>query len=332
MSDICEQRLGSKQFVNIMMLGVAFQLGLIPVSAHSIAWAIKDTIKREHMRNLKAFNIGRKLAMEPTVLPAKPEPRTWDQLLTQKGKIVRKTRLFGPKLAAVLERLIQTAMRLMHNLSESQKYDLALRIYDIMQCHDERMARKYIQMVKGVYRRDNARRGFAATEKFIWNLAKVILIKDEVYVSYLLTRFEKKYRDIIKYGVDIANGDRIVYRHHTKPEFQILGFKFKVNLTTTDWMLQIVQRMKFLRKLPGWHLREKQFRDWYMKLPARVDLTNDASYEQAVKILNCAWEITGYREIRYPKMRSAMEWVEQELLREIGKGAIVERATDLATR
>ncbi len=33
LSDICEQRLGSKQFVNIMMLGVAFQLGLIPVSA-----------------------------------------------------------------------------------------------------------------------------------------------------------------------------------------------------------------------------------------------------------------------------------------------------------
>src|SRR3954471_754798 len=36
-SKICEERLGSKQYVNIMMLGVAFQLGLIPVRAHSIA-------------------------------------------------------------------------------------------------------------------------------------------------------------------------------------------------------------------------------------------------------------------------------------------------------
>src|SRR5439155_9186862 len=65
LSKICEERLGSKQFVNIMMLGVAYQLGLIPVSAHSIAWAIKDSIRREHRRNLKAFNIGRKLALEP---------------------------------------------------------------------------------------------------------------------------------------------------------------------------------------------------------------------------------------------------------------------------
>ncbi len=55
----------------------------------------------------------------------------------------------------------------------------------------------------------------------IWNLAKVMLIKDEPYVSYLLTRYEKKQRDIAKYGVDVSNGDRLVYRHHTSPEFNI---------------------------------------------------------------------------------------------------------------
>ncbi len=45
-----------------------------------------------------------------------------------------------------------------------------------------------------------------------------MLIKDEPYVAYLLTRYEKKQRDIVKYGVDVSNGDRIVYRHHTSPE------------------------------------------------------------------------------------------------------------------
>ena len=313
LSEICEQRLGSKQFVNIMMLGVAFQLGLIPVSAHSIAWAIKDAIRREHSRNLKAFNIGRKLAMEPKVLPSKPEPRTWDQLLTQKGKIVRRTRLFGPKLAAVLERQIQTAMRLMHNLSENQKYDLALRIYDIMQYQDERLAQKYIHLVRAVYRRDSAQKGYLATEKFIWNLAKVMLVKDEVYVSYLLTRFEKKHRDILKYGVDIANGDRIVYRHHTKPEFKLFNWRVRINLTTTDWMLQLVSRLKFLRKIPGWHGEEKRFGEWYMKLPSRLDLATDESYALAARILDCPADVTGYREIRYPKMRQAVKWVEAEL-------------------
>ncbi len=78
-----------------MMLGVAYQLGLIPVSARSIAWAIKDTIRREHRKNLKAFNIGRKLALEPRALPRKPEPETWEQLVTNKVRILRKTRFRG---------------------------------------------------------------------------------------------------------------------------------------------------------------------------------------------------------------------------------------------
>ena len=60
-----------------MMLGAAYQLGLIPVSTHSIAWAIKDSIRREFRKNLKAFNIGRKLALEPRALPNKPMPETW---------------------------------------------------------------------------------------------------------------------------------------------------------------------------------------------------------------------------------------------------------------
>ncbi len=98
LSQICEERLGSKQFANIMMLGVAYQLGLIPVGAHSIAWAIKDTIRREHRRNLKAFNIGRKLALEPRALPIKPTPETWNQLMVNKARDPAQDQALRPSL------------------------------------------------------------------------------------------------------------------------------------------------------------------------------------------------------------------------------------------
>ncbi|HSU69298.1 MAG TPA: 2-oxoacid:acceptor oxidoreductase family protein, partial [Tepidisphaeraceae bacterium] len=111
LSEVCEQRLGSKLYVNIMMLGVAYQLGFIPVSARSIAWAIKDSIRREHRKNLKAFNVGRKIALEPRALPRKPEPETWEQLVTNKARILRRTRMFGPTLAARFEKLVQGAMK-----------------------------------------------------------------------------------------------------------------------------------------------------------------------------------------------------------------------------
>jgi indolepyruvate ferredoxin oxidoreductase len=312
LAEICEQRLGSKQFVNIMMLGVAFQLGLIPVSFHNLAWAIKDTIKRDHRKNLKAFNIGRKLALEPRALPVKPEPVTWQQLVTNKERIIRKTKARGTAWSQKFQRLVENAMTAMPALPEPSKYDLAIRIYDLIQYQDYAYAKRFADLVLDVYRRDSADKKFAATHAAIWNLAKVMLIKDEPYVAYLLTRYEKKHRDIAKYGVDVANGDTLVYRHHTSPEFHLWKWHVRFKITTSDWQLNIVRHMKWWRKLPGWHNREVAFRDWYAGLLKQIDLS-DARYDQALRILNAPADVNGYREVRYPKMDAAREMVQEEL-------------------
>lgn len=313
LAELCEKRLGSKQYANIMMLGTAFQLGLIPVSAHSIAWAIKDTIRRDHRKNLKAFNIGRKLALEPRAIPNMPQPETWEQLLTNKVRILRKTRLRGRLWAGRFEKLVQWAIKQMPDLPEKAKYDLTLRLYDTMQYQDHRLARRYGQQVLAIYRQDTAQRQFAATNSAIWNLAKVVMIKDEPYVSYLLTRYEKKQRDVAKYGVDLANGDRLAYRHYTNPEFNIGKLRIRLKLTTRDWQLQLVRRCKFVRQLPGWHRREKAFRDWYLTLLAQVKLDTDNAYEKALRLINCPADVTGYREIRYPKQDDVRRRMEAEL-------------------
>lgn len=313
LSELCEQRLGSKQFVNIMMLGVAWQMGLIPVSFSSIAWAIKDTVKRGHRQNIKAFNIGRKIALEPRTLPARPEPRTWQQLVTQKSKIFRKFVSRGAYLAKKFEQLCHIAMAQMPQLSDHAKFDLALRIYDLIQYETPAYAKRYVDLVRTVYRRDCADQKFAATDAVIFNLAKAMLIKDEPYVAYLLTRHEKKVRDIQKFGVDEANGDRIIYRHHTSPEFPIGKYRLRLKITTTDWMLNIVKRAKFLRKLPGWHQREVEFREWYIAVLSRVKLDTNENYAEAVRVLRCMEEVKGYREVRYPTMDAARALVEKAL-------------------
>jgi indolepyruvate ferredoxin oxidoreductase len=312
LSEICEKRLGSKQFVNIMILGVAYQLGLIPVSAHSIAWAIKDSIKRDHRRNLKAFNIGRKLALEPRVLPMKPQPETWEQLVTNKARILRRA---SRASADQFEQMVQGAVKQMRGLPEESKYDLAIRIYDLTQYQDAGLAKRFVDLVRGVYRRDSAERKYAATTAAIFNVAKVMLIKDEPYVAYLLTREEKKQRDYSKYNVDVTNGDKLVYRHHTNPEFNIGKRRIRFKITTTDWQLKLVSRMKWWRKLPGWHRRETEFRDWYIGLLDRVTLDGDAAYERALRVLKAPEQVTGYREVRYPKQ----DWARQEVEAELGR-------------
>ena len=214
------------------------------------------------------------------------------------------------------EMLVQGATKAMRDLPDDSKFDLTLRVYDLLQYQDAKLAKKYIDIVRSVYRRDSGANGadkhFAATHAVIWNLAKLMLIKDEPYVAYLLTRHEKKQRDISKYAVDVANGDKLVYRHHTSPEFNIGKYRLRFKITTTDWQLNLVRHMKWWRKLPGWHAKENAFRDWYISLIERVSL-NPNNYAASVSLLKCAEEVTGYREVRYPKMEKARLRVETEL-------------------
>ena len=313
LSQLCEERLGSKQFVNIMMLGVAYQLGLIPVSPHSIAWAIKDTVRRGSRQNMKAFNIGRKLALEPRAIPSRPEARTWQQVLTQKTKVLRKSSRRGNAHAEQLEAMVNGAITQMPELPAQTQYDLAVRTYDLLQYQNADYAKRYLELVRGIYRRDAARSAYGATHAAVWNVAKVMLIKDEPYVAYLLTRYEKKVRDHAKFNIDESVGDKIIYRHHTSPEFNVGKHRIRLKITTTDWMLQIVRHMKWWRKLPGWHAREVNFREWYIGLLDKVDLSHAAAYDQALRVLKTPEPVEGYREVRYPKIDAARQVVDAEL-------------------
>jgi indolepyruvate ferredoxin oxidoreductase len=89
----------------------------------------------------------------------------------------------------------------------------------------------------------------------------------------------------------------------------------RLKVTTRPWMHKIVRHFKALRLLPGWHRRDREFREWYISLLDRVDLTSEQSYANALKVLQAIDDVTGYREVRYPKMDRARRDVEQLLLR-----------------
>ncbi|MDX1683167.1 MAG: DUF6537 domain-containing protein, partial [Phycisphaeraceae bacterium] len=141
---------------------------------------------------------------------------------------------------------------------------------------------------------------------------KVMLIKDEVYVSSLLTSPEKYKRDRRRFNVNPERGDRIIYRHYNRPEFELFGHKFRFEWQSRDWQLRLMSGMTFLRKLlPAWHRRERNFRDWYMNLVDRfiadVDVEDDLEYRRWQAVLSVPGPVTGYREVRYPKMAAARE-------------------------
>ena len=142
-----------------------------------------------------------------------------------------------------------------------------------------------------------------------------MVTKDEVYVAHLLTSEEKLQRDKQRYNVDEANGDRIHYVHLNRPRFTVMGLDFEADIDTRNWQLNLMKRMKFLRRwLSQWHAKEKAFRDWYLtRVIDTFAPTDGKSYENHVRAIQVVETVRGYREIRYPKMEQAKSEVERLL-------------------
>jgi len=315
LSRLSEKYFGNKLFANVILLGVAYQRGLLPLKAESLIWAIEHTTGPASKENIKAFQLGRKVVLEPESFSDGRHPHRYKELVDRKAGYFVRSHPARDRAATVYRHLMAHAEKTI-NLPEADFRDLATRLSDLIWFENVAYARRYLNLVEFVFARDTAEHDFAATRAVIWNLAKVMLIKDEVYVSHLLTSEEKIARDRERYDVDESRGDRIHYSHINRPRFDIGKFKIEFDWRTKNWQLNIMKRLKFLRRLlPEWHRAEKEFRDWYISLLPRFRYGNSAEYQAWIGILKCPEPVTGYRHIRHPKQDAARKVAEAALNR-----------------
>jgi indolepyruvate ferredoxin oxidoreductase len=293
------------------MLGIAYQKGLLPLEAENIEWAIKMSVKPEDLKeDMQAFNLGRKVAIHPREYSQDPRFDTYQEILRENEEILKRRRWGGVKLSKAYRELVEETVALL-KLDDASHKQLAVRVYDLIQYENLAYAQKYVGKIREIYWKDSKIYGFEAVKAVIWNLHRVMVIKDEVYVSYLLTSEEKLKRDRERYQIDPENGDRVIYRHLNRPCFTVFGCNIEFDLVTRNWQLEIMKRAKFLRRiLPDWHRREKEFRDWYVNLVDNFTYQDQESYQAYILSLGYPEMAKGYREIRYPKMAEARKFVD----------------------
>ena len=314
---VSEQLFGNKLYANMMLLGTAFQRQMIPLELEPLQLALKQMVPHADLdTNMKAFTVGRRLALENTESLADTRSEkyplgTYAEMLSEKQRILTKKRN-GKRLTREYVTLVKNTIETLNLDSDSIHRILALYIYDLIQFEDINYARIYVEKIKQVYAHDSEAYDYRATKAAIRYLHKVMLIKDEVYVAHLLTSEEKLQRDKELYKVDPANGDRIKYVHLNRPHFTVMGLDFEGDIDTRNWQLHLMKRMKFLRRwLPEWHAKEKAFREWYMThVIDTFSPTDTETYEKHLQALECVEEVRGYRDIRYPKMETAKQKVE----------------------
>jgi indolepyruvate ferredoxin oxidoreductase len=343
---LCERLFGTKLYANITMLGVAFQLGLIPLTSEEIEFAIGEGVRGDFKQNVRAFNLGRKLVVDPDLFDERREPQTLARTVREKAtfltlrkigrRALRRLRI-GPKtdprwrlrdttLSRQYKMLVFTTLRACRELDKDARRDVAIRIYELIQYGGIEYARSYAQLVTKVFlaegAEDNQDGRYPVTHSVAKNLAKLMSIKDEFYVAHLLTSYEKQRRDRQRYNVNPSNGDRIRYSRSFHP--RIFGRKMTIHIP--HWSLYVLRDLRFIRNyLPFFHADDHRFLEWYRSIVERfcqTEFPTDAqtldAFLQAIREVDA---VNGFREHRTPKMDEARRRAEQRL-RSIGGGGV----------
>jgi indolepyruvate ferredoxin oxidoreductase len=302
LAKISEDQLGNKLYVNAMLLGLASQLGLLPIQMESLITAIQQTFRLEEANeNIKAFHLGRNIAYQPD-LYLDLKTNSVDEFINQKAKYLHSDKKFKSRL----EKFFQDCPDL--QLTNHQQFQLVDRFYELIQYENYHYAHQYLNLIQSVYKKDSIKYNYQATKTTMQYLYNVMVIKDEVYVAHLLSSPEKYEADSQRFKVNFKNGDRVTYKHFNRPQFDILGLKIEFDLISRDWMLKIMKHFKFLRKiLIQWHAQEKKFRSWYISLIEKFQYNTQLEYEKWNEVFALPNTVRGYRKIRYPKIDAAIQ-------------------------
>jgi indolepyruvate ferredoxin oxidoreductase len=299
---ICERLFGTKLYANLTMLGLAYQQGLIPVSLASIEWAITHSVKADFKKNMRAFNLGRKLAAHPDLFAESPAAKTIAQIVREKANILERTRVNGPNVARQYKYLVYSNLRACRDLDKETMRHIALRLYSLANYQDFDYAQQYIDIIKAIYRRDRMEYDFAVTKSVVENLYKLMLIKDEFWVANVLTSYEKMRRDHHRYNINPANGDRIRYKRVFHPRF----FGKMVSLPMPHWAMYVMKQFKPLRPLiPLYHKDDRNFLKWYRQLLGGFNYRSEREYFQFLSAIKGVDQVKGWGEYRTPTMLQA---------------------------
>jgi indolepyruvate ferredoxin oxidoreductase len=270
---------------NIIVLGSAYQSGVVPISAFAIERAIELNGVLVEM-NIQAFRIGRQIVIEPDFVDALGIERV--------GKVGREA-----KVSAAVEALVQSVP----SPSEELERLLRIRAADLVAYQNTRYAQKYVESVSQI-RSAEAALGddTRLSETYARYLYKLMAYKDEYEVARL--HRSKEFHDAVH--EQFGDGSKVTYKLHP-PSMRRLGLDQKIGLGRSgDVAFGVLRRMKFLRGTPldlfgntAHRKMERALVGEYQEMIEQMltDLRPE-TYDKALEAAELPDMIRGYEEIK----------------------------------
>ena len=279
---------------NVLVLGAAYQSGVVPISASAIERAIELNGVAVEM-NTQAFRIGRKIVLDPDFTETLHVDRV--------GRVKRDTGLSkrGQKLIDSVPDQSEELARL-----------LRIRVPDLVGYQSVDYAAAYAEFVAEV-REAEAAAGdeTALSEAVARYLYKLMAYKDEYEVARLhrSKAFQQAVRD------QFGDKTEVTYKLHP-PIMRRMGAKKKIGLGRSgDAAFAVLSRMKGLRGgaldifgKTAHRRMERELIDEYRGMISRALDTlasgDDAAYSRAVEIAELPDMIRGYEDIKENNVES----------------------------
>jgi indolepyruvate ferredoxin oxidoreductase len=224
---LSERLFGTDQFANMLLIGVAYQAGALPLPATAIEAAIAENGVLVEA-NVQAFRRGRQLVADPAALDAvlpggrRPTPAP---LPAATRSLIAAVRAAG---GSELARLV------------------AVRVPELVAYQDRAYARRYVELVERV-RATEAERvpgETALAESVARHLHKLMAYKDEYEVARLSLEPSVSAAATAQFGP----GARVSYRLHP-PVLRAMGMHEKITLG--PWFRPAFRALVAMRRLRG---------------------------------------------------------------------------------
>ncbi|WP_419172297.1 thiamine pyrophosphate-dependent enzyme [Halobacteriovorax sp.] len=295
----CNLFFGKAVYASSMILGYAYQLGLVPFSDQDLLDALGNSIKKSEVdNNIAAFRLGQEMASlgveeferKHNELKVKEETTLNLAIASLKDSLLpwHNTNYFISKFKENLDKAIV-------DIPWMKKRHLIQILHDQFIYNRGKDTTEFISGARAISTIVSEENRVLATQV----LAKTYFVKDEVMVAHLmLSPFLKQMEDKT-YG---ALGTGIVKQRINRPSFDILNKKIEFDISPKNWQLKLMRHFRVLRTLlPSWHHKEraiaKTTRDFLFNGLQKVD-----NEYHALKLLD---NIKGYRDVRYEKAQNA---------------------------
>jgi indolepyruvate ferredoxin oxidoreductase len=292
---VSEALFGDYIATNMLVLGVAYQAGLLPLTATAVEKAIHlNGVAVD--QNLQAFRYGRLWMADPDRVRALVEPAV---------------RSFETEQAAALERLgrrgasayVSLLERCGHLDPESRRL-LAFRVGELIDYQDARYAAAYVRFVVDVAAAEStiAPGRVEVAHAVIRNLYKLMAYKDEYEVARL------HLKPAFATGTHgLFTAPRRMTWHFHPPLLRALGLRRKLRLG--PWFRPALWTLRALRRLRGTaydpfgyaaiRREERRLIPWYRRLVRRaLGRETPDGHARALELARLPESIRGYEDIK----------------------------------